>query len=75
MTESTTDPDVTQVLETLQNTTTDGLLTAFAALTHRIHAAEHPTPRLTIIQSETVTNLRAQRDLIRTEILSRTGDL
>lgn len=53
----------------LRTTSTDGLLTSFAALTHRIHAAEQE--RRPIAERD----FRAQRDLIRAEILHRTGDL
>ena len=63
----------------LAATSTDGLLRAFAALTHRMHAE-------TELCSETDgerhdehvlrrADLREQRDPIRDEILRRTGDL
>jgi hypothetical protein len=50
----------------LRATSTDALLDTFAALTHRMHQAQ--TGR------ENEHTLRAQRDLIRAEILRRTGD-
>lgn len=56
----------------LRATSTDGLLTSFAQLTHRIGAAETGSKGL---RCRTTVDLRAQRDLIRAEILRRTGDL
>lgn len=50
--------------EALRATTTEGLLRAYAALTHRIGTRNGR-------QGEA----RAQRDLIQAEILRRTGDL
>jgi hypothetical protein len=50
----------------LRETGTDALLTTYASLTHRIHGAR---PTLA------AADLLAQRDLIRAEILRRTGDL
>lgn len=50
----------------LERTSTDSLLTAYAALTHRIHETPHGPAQ---------QDLRAQRDLIRAEVLRRTGDL
>lgn len=50
----------------LEQTSTDGLLRAYACLTHRIHE----TPRGPALDSA-----RAQRDLVRAEVLRRTGDL
>lgn len=54
----------------LRATSTDGLLMTFATLTHRIHAHETAHPEYPFADG-----LRAQRDLIRAEILRRTGDL
>jgi hypothetical protein len=48
----------------LRATSTDALLDSIIRLTHRIHEAP----------AHHVTDLRAQRDLIRAEILRRTGD-
>jgi hypothetical protein len=50
----------------LRATSTDDLLTRFAALTHAIHDVRG------IADAE--DDLRAVRDLIRAEILRRTGD-
>lgn len=57
--------------EALAATSPEGLLRTYAALTHHLHEAEHPTPGLTIIQSEKVTDLRRQRDLVAEELLRR----
>lgn len=65
-----TDPTVQEVLEA---TSGEGLLRAYAALTHQIHAAEHPAPRLTIIQSDRLADLRVQRDAVEAEVLRRMG--
>lgn len=63
----------------LRETSTDALLTTFAALTHRIHAADkralHGPERLARAADHTASDLRAQRDLVRAEVLRRTGDL
>lgn len=50
----------------LERTSTDGLLRAFASLTHAIHDTAHGPAQ---------QDLRAQRDLVRAEVLRRTGDL
>lgn len=60
----------------LARTTTEGLLTAAYALTHRIHAQEEKAndPRYVLardVRLAGVRSLRAQRDLITAEILSR----
>lgn len=55
----------------LRATSTDGLLTSFAALTHRMHEYDLNLRS----DREAHANFRAQRDLIRAEILRRTGDL
>lgn len=54
-----------EVGKKLQATSDEGLLTTFAALTHRIHAATR--------KKDTVKELevRAQRDRVRDEILAR----
>lgn len=74
-----------EAAQTLAATSTDGLLTAFAAVTHRIDVAKRD--RYNVAPSrggrledweaakERVKDLRAERDLIRAEILTRTGDL
>lgn len=67
-TETDTAPSPAVVLAA---TTTDGLLTAFASLTHRLHALERSGPHH--LADEPATDIRAQRDLIRTEILRRAG--
>lgn len=69
----------------LQETTTDGLLTAFAAVTHRIDVAKRDRYNSAPSRGgrledwnaakERVADLRAERDLIRAEVLRRTGDL
>jgi hypothetical protein len=45
----------------------DALLTAYAALVHRIHAAEEP------FGAALADDLRAQRDQVRLEALRRMG--
>jgi hypothetical protein len=58
--------DATQVLAA---TSTSDLLTAYATLTHRMHAAR------VMRQADREIKFRQQRDMIRAEILRRTGDL
>lgn len=58
--------DATQALAA---TSTSDLLTAYATLTHRMHAARVRR------QGGREIEFRQQRDLIRAEILRRTGDL
>lgn len=80
MAAATAHPLTDEAREALEQTSTDALLTAFAALTHRIHAAAEDyhasaprsTEERTALHRE--TDLRAQRDAIRLEILQRTGD-
>jgi hypothetical protein len=62
----------------LAASSTDDLLTAYATLTHRIHShsmADSSAPSDRGLREAAIVGLRAQRDLIRTEILHRTGDL
>lgn len=56
-----------QAARLLAETSNDGLLQTFAALTHRIHAAER-------VEAPVPTDLRLQRDMVRTEILRRMGE-
>lgn len=65
--------------EVLAEASTEALLDTFAALTHRIHEATEATTRalgtpygLTRGQRQ-VDGLRAQRDLVRAEVLRRAG--
>ena len=51
----------------LEQVTGSDLLTTFAALTHRIHAAERA-------EAPVSTDLRLQRDMVRGEILRRMGE-
>lgn len=70
--------DATDAAGALRETSTDALLTSFATLTHRIHneqdhgavSVEHAAAKRAHL-----ADLRAQRDLIRAEVLRRTGDL
>lgn len=55
-----------EALAALEATSTEGLLRAFASLTHAIHDTPHGPAQ---------QDLRAQRDLVRAEVLRRTGDL
>ena len=60
----------TELAETLRSTSTESLLTTFAALTHRIHEAQ----RAPITRGQTgdwEDDLQTQRDLIQAEILRR----
>lgn len=63
-----------EAAQVLREMSTDGLLTSYAALTHRIHAAKD-APVTCGRAGDWEDDLRAQRDLIRAEILRRTGDL
>jgi hypothetical protein len=55
----------------LRRTSDDGLLRTFAALTHRLHAAE----RLRGPQKDVLAlRIRLQRDRVRLEILRRMDD-
>lgn len=57
---------------------TDMLLQRFAGLTHRIHKVEAEPVKNGFEKSqqrERAADLRAQRDLIKIEILTRTGDI
>lgn len=60
-------PTAPSVEEVISATSTDGLLTAFASLTHRIHTCSHDKGSL-------AADLYEQRDLIKAEILRRTGE-
>jgi hypothetical protein len=61
----------------LHDTSDAGLLTAYAALTHRIHEAAKVDRGAKVVTAEQVTDatrvddLRTQRDLVRDEILRR----
>ena len=55
----------------LAATSTEGLLTTFAALTHRMDEADRLK---NIIGTRPLADLRTQRDAVRDEILRRTGD-
>lgn len=57
----------TEARDTLRATSTGALLDTLIQLTHRIHESPFRNP-------EHTADLRAQRDLIRAEILRRTGD-
>ena len=59
----------------LGETSTDGLLTAYAALTHRLHEARVAPVTAARFRRDYEDDLMAQRNLIRAEILRRTGDL
>lgn len=66
----------------MTNTATRLPSTAIAAAlyeAHRIHAADkralHGPERLARAADHTASDLRAQRDLVRAEVLRRTGDL
>lgn len=80
---TSTDPAVrlladVEATRALQDTTTDGLLTAYAALTHQIHShsmSEGGTPTDRGLREAAIASRRSERDLIRAEILRRTGDL
>jgi hypothetical protein len=58
----------------LRATSTDGLVSAIIQLTHRIHVGEGRGTRSRPMTEVEVASLRAERDLIRAEILRRTGD-
>lgn len=67
-----TDPAVTA----LRETSTEGLLTAIESFTHRIHSAETAAadyPNTAARHEATARDLRAQRRLVRAEILRRAG--
>jgi hypothetical protein len=62
----------------LAKASTETLLNAAFALTHRIHAARMSPvglPKKYLEVQGLIARLRKQRDLIRAEILRRTGDL
>ena len=64
----------------LEQTSTDGLLRAFASLTHQIDAAHREREDARgaagyARRHNAIADLRAQRDLVRAEILRRAGDL
>lgn len=71
-----------QAQQALRATSADDLLTKFAQLTHRIHEAvaqcgsgnAHQPHRYCKGLAVGAPDLRAQRDLIRAEILRRAGD-
>lgn len=54
--------------ETLRHTSDVGLLRTFAALTHRLHAADRKSE-----QSLRALTIRGQRDRVEAEILRRMG--
>lgn len=55
----------------LRATTNEGLLTAYAALTHRIHECRGDWHPMLARCSGPCTDLRAQRDLVHAEIIRR----
>lgn len=82
MAAATATPLTDEARDALEQTSTDALLTTFAALTHRIHEADRTVraerqggyERALRRSVERAADLRAQRDAIRVEILQRTGD-
>lgn len=70
MTNTTSEKPSTE--QVLAATSSEGLLTTYAALTHRISAVQ--TDRMDpAARREALRTLRAQRDLVAAEILRRMG--
>lgn len=66
-----------QAEATLRETSADHLLDALIRLTHCIHSVgmrEGGTSRAREVREVVIRDYRAQRDLIRAEVLRRTGD-
>lgn len=57
-----------QAQRALEQTSAEALLQTYAALTHRIHAAE------AVEGGGLVSEVRLQRDMVRAEILRRMGE-
>lgn len=66
-------PAERQAQAALRASDTNTLLQTFAGFTHRIHAEQ--VKGKGDRNDVKITDLRAQRDLIKTEIMRRTGDI
>lgn len=68
-----------EIPEEIRAQSTDRLLTLFAELTHKIHAAEQRTRSLSDSMAGAavgvVSNLRGQRDIVKREILHRCDEV
>lgn len=60
------------ITELLPSTSPEGLLKAYASLTHRIHANASSAKRPSVM-AEVEQDLREQRDLVEGELLRRMG--